>query len=206
MIQTAEFNQQNYFQKCCFVGVGMCACGYTLQQNNNRTIENWNKIFFEKKNYFGKKKFQKKFFFQKISNVRSIWVWSMEQWNNRKNKFSKNNFFFEKNFFEKKKCFQKFYKVRPIWVRPMEQWNRSAMSRMPIIRSSLSGNALVFFSKKNLYSSIVPLFHGAHPDTPYLRKILTKQFFFNKFFFNKSFFFLKKMFFYCSIVPWTTPK
>jgi len=55
-VQPAEFNQQNYFQKCCFVGVGMCAFGYTLQQNNNRTIEKWNK-FFSKKKIILKKKF-----------------------------------------------------------------------------------------------------------------------------------------------------
>jgi len=26
-VQPAEFNQQNYFQKCCFVGVGVGVCG-----------------------------------------------------------------------------------------------------------------------------------------------------------------------------------
>ena len=41
----------------------------------------------------------------------------------------------------------------------------SAMSQMPIIRSSLSGNALVFLKK---IISIVPLFHGPLPNRPYL--------------------------------------
>jgi len=66
-VQPAEFNQQNYFQKCCFVGVGMCACGYTLQQNNNRTIEKWNKFFFEKNISFGKKCLKKKIFFKNFT-------------------------------------------------------------------------------------------------------------------------------------------
>ena len=41
-------------------------------------------------------------FFQLFSKVKPIWVWSMEQWNNRKETFSKKKnfeFFFLKNIF-----------------------------------------------------------------------------------------------------------
>ena len=103
------------------------------------------------------------------------------------------------------------------------------MSQMPLVpsvlsRSSLRVTALVFqhskkkyFRKKKFYCSIVPLFHGPHPDRPYLVKFLKKIFFSQIFFFQKNFFqplffkkkiFLKKniLLFYCSIVPWTRPK
>jgi len=44
----------------------MCACGYTLQQNNNRTIEKWNKFFLEKKKSFENFFLKKYFFFKKM--------------------------------------------------------------------------------------------------------------------------------------------
>jgi len=47
------------------------------------------------------------------------------------------------------------------------------------------------FFKNIFYCSIVPLFHGPHPDRSYLRKFL-KNIFFSNIFFSKNFFFQKK--------------
>jgi len=92
---TDRFSVQNSTARimCINVVLCVCVCGCTLQQNN-RTIEKWNKFFFEKNISFGKKMFEKKFFFQKFYKVRPIWVWPMEQWNNRTIEF-----FFSKIFF-----------------------------------------------------------------------------------------------------------
>jgi len=45
-----------------------------------------------------------------------------------------------------------------------------------------------FFLKTFFYCSIVPLFHGPHPHTSYLRKFSKKIFFSKKFFFKINFF------------------